>query len=143
MIYPQHGNGRRSRSYKPSLHSNESHNRIAKGSHMSTTVRLATADEKAVVMNMDQYYLYEFSKFLLNSSYSTSFRVLASLGQPHLSYSQDIQDVGWFTRSSTIPSQRNFGRKLSLNIAQRISQLLRKNQIALITCTVSSRNCSI
>lgn len=46
---------------------------------MNTTVRLATSDEKAVVMNMDHYYLCKFLKFLLNSSSSTSFRVLASL----------------------------------------------------------------
>ena len=31
---------------------------------MATTVRFATPEEKGVVQNIDQYYLYEFAKFM-------------------------------------------------------------------------------
>ena len=31
---------------------------------MATTVRIATPEEKGVVQNIDQYYLYEFAKFM-------------------------------------------------------------------------------
>lgn len=31
---------------------------------MSTLVRVATPDEKGVLQNIDQFYLYEFSRFM-------------------------------------------------------------------------------
>ena len=37
---------------------------IVKDIDMATTVRLATPDEKGVVQNVDQFYLYEFARFM-------------------------------------------------------------------------------
>jgi len=38
--------------------------RLAKEIKMATTVRLATPEEKGVVRNIDQFYLYEFARFM-------------------------------------------------------------------------------